>query len=151
MSVHSVFLLISVFVLVFAVVAVILLFVVPRHIKKKVAACTQPVSAVIVGFETESVGAFFANHIGGAPNYAPIYEFVWNGLTCRKKASLNSSKRPVVGTRVTLYVDPTDINKFYEPNEYKRARHIFNIVGWGMVGMALLSVVVGIIVVLSIF
>ncbi len=81
----------------------------------------------------------------GTYDYAPFYEFVWNGVTCSKKSAIYSSKKPVVVTQVML------IDRFYEPNEYKRAKRIFNIVGWSMVGMELSGVIVGIVVILLFF
>lgn len=114
---------------VFFIAAIILLGVVPAHMKKKVADCTLPVPAVIVG----SVKEYVSNvHNGDLPNYAYVYEFVWNGMTFQRKATMNSSKLPPVGEQRTLMFAPNNIDRFYDPKEYKRAQLIFKIVGIAM-------------------
>lgn len=128
---------------VFLGVAIILLWVVPSHMKKKVADCTLPVPAVIVG----GVREYISNvHNGNAPNYAYVYEFVWNGMTCQRKATLNSSKLPPVGEQRILMVAPNNIDRFYDPTEYKRAQRIFKIVGIAMLvtGIFCLLVMAGV-------
>lgn len=114
---------------VFFIVAMILLGVVPAHMKKKVADCTLPVPAVIVGGVREYVNNV---HNGDLPNYAYVYEFVWNGMTCQRKATMNSSKSPPVGEQRILMFAPNNIDRFYDPTEYKRAQLIFKIVGIAM-------------------
>ena len=126
---------------VFLGVAIILLGVVPAHMKKKVADCTLPVPAIIVGGVKEYVNNV---HNGDLPNYAYVYEFVWNGMTLQRKAALNSSKLPPVGEQRMLLFDPNNIDNFYDPIEYKRARSIFNIVGIAMLIMGIFTLLLAI-------
>lgn len=126
---------------VFFIVAIILLGVVPAHMKKKVADCTLPVPAVIVG----GVREYISNvHNGNVPNYAYVYEFVWNGMTCQRKATLNSSKSPPVGEQRILMFAPNNIDRFYDPTEYKRAQLIFKIVGIAMLIMGIFTLLLAI-------
>lgn len=143
-------LLVGLMVSIFFVVAMILLIIVPSHMKKKQAQCIVPVPAVIVDAVME-YNTTNGSHVGKVPNYAPVYEFVWNGMTYRKKSTLNSSKRPVIGAQVMLYMDPNNIDRFYDPIEYERALRIFKIVGIAMLITGVFGACLGFVVVLSLF
>lgn len=130
------------FTLVFLFVAVILLIVVPLHMKKKNADCTQTVPARIVGFREIRLGPSMHGS-RPAPSYAFLYEFLWQGQPVQKESSFTSSKRPTVGEARTLFIDPQNPDRFVDPQEQKRAKIIVLIVGIGMLLMALLAALIG--------
>lgn len=140
-------LIIALLILVFLGAAVILLAVVPSYMEKKSARCTLPVQARIVGAYDENQ-SMPSNHIGDPPRYAYIYEFVYNGQVCQVKSSMFSSKMPNIGEARQLMLDPNDLNKFIDPEEYRRAQFIFKAVGGAMAAMAVLAVAVGALVLL---
>lgn len=142
-------LIVSLATLIFLGVALILLVVVPTHMKHKNAVCRQPVPARIVGFRKVYIEGHSPGHPGRAPSYAIIYEFMFNGQTYSKETSYVTSKKPTIGEVRTLMINPDNMEQFVDPIEQKRARTIVTIVGAAMLCMGLLTAVVGSLVIMA--
>lgn len=147
-------LIVSLATLIFLGVALILLVVVPTHMKHKNAVCRQPVPARIVGFRkvylTKHSSYMHSPNIPGkAPSYTLIYEFMFNGQTYSKETSYVTSKKPTIGEVRTLMINPDNMEQFVDPIEQKRARTIVTIVGAAMLCMGLLTAVVGSLVIMA--
>ncbi len=125
------------FAAVFLVVGLILLVAIPSYMDKKHASCTQPVSGRIVDMVKEYM------EIHRTPNYAPVFEYVYNGVVYREKSVLNYSKKPTIGEERILMIDPNNPEKWFDPKGSKTAKLIFRIVGGALLGTAVFALVLG--------
>lgn len=92
------------------VAAVALLMLLGRSVNKK--RCTQPVTAVVVDYETR---VSRTKKRGQITTYAPILEYEFRGQTYRYPSSVSTSQpRFPIGQRVELMIDPDNPATAYD-------------------------------------
>lgn len=83
--------------------------------KKKRKACTKKIKACIVGVEclkTFSVDGY------GADSWHPVYEYMVNGKSMRKRSSIgHAHKNYREGEKVYIYINPEKPDEIYSPEE----------------------------------
>lgn len=87
--------------------------------KRKYFVCTQAVIATIIDIQKETINnSSSTEYEAKIASWFPIYEYVINGITIRKKAFVGTAKPEVtVGEKVSIFINPNNPEEFYCPGE----------------------------------
>lgn len=112
-------------------------------LKKGSENCTEKVDARVVDM---NISYSTSSKNGKTEVYAPVYEFVFDGQKHRVASDVYSNVNAVdTGDEVLLYVDPTNIENIYCPEQNKNVDKIVGIVKLIGGGLAALFAVLGVI------
>lgn len=109
--------------------------------KRKYFVCTQTAIATIIDIQKETINnSGSTEYEAKIASWFPIYEYVINGITIRKKAFVGTAKPEVtVGEKVSIFINPNNPEEFYCPSEKRiLLQKIFMGVGIGLIVLALI-------------
>ena len=114
--------------------------------KRKFSVCTQPVTASVIDIQKETINnSSSTEYEAKIASWFPVYEYVINGITFKKKAFVGTAKPEVtVGEQVSIFINPNNPEEFYCPHEKRiLLQKIFMGVG---IELIVLALILGIIV-----
>jgi hypothetical protein len=109
--------------------------------KRKYSVCTQIVIATVIDIQKENINnSSSTEYEAKIASWFPIYEYVTNGITFRKKAFVGTAKPEVtVGEKVSIFINPNNPAEFSCPSEKRMLlQKIFMGVGIGLIVLALI-------------
>lgn len=85
--------------------------------KRKYSVCTQIVIATVIDIQKETINnSSSTEYEAKIASWFPIYEYVTNGITFRKKAFVGTAKPEVtVGEKVSIFINPNNPAEFFVP------------------------------------